>query len=315
MKVVAITRRGGPSALETLERPLPEPGRGEIRLRVRAAGINPVDVMLRDGTLAGEHHSVIPGMDVAGIVDAIGPDMWTPLKIGDRATGIVTGNSSEHGGYAEYVVLRAESVTAAPRGKSFAESAAFLMPALTARHALDALDASPGSTVLITGAAGAVGGSAVSLAKAGGLQVIALASATDELRVHRYGADVFLARGEDVAARLHAIAPNGVDAVIETAGLRDAIFPLIRPGGRIVTVSGAQGPAGQRRCDVEVIRILVGDRATDSEAIRGLREAVETGILPVEVAATFPADNAADAHRLFDRGGVRGRIVLLFGDE
>src|SRR5690349_15076014 len=99
MKVIAVIRRGGPSALETLEQPIPVPGPGEIRLRVRAAGVNPVDVMLRDGTLAGNYPSVIPGMDVAGVVDAMGPNLRTKLEIGDRVTGIVTGNSSDHGGY------------------------------------------------------------------------------------------------------------------------------------------------------------------------------------------------------------------------
>jgi NADPH:quinone reductase len=314
MKVIAVTRRGGPDVLETLELPVPDPGPGEIRLRVRAAGINPVDIGHRS-IQSRSVLPVIPGMDVAGVVDALGPDVRTPLQIGDRATAIVTGNSSTHGGYAEYVVVPAESVAAAPRGRTFAESAAFLMPALTARQALDALDASPGSTVLVTGAAGAVGRFTVALAKTAGLQVIAVASPTDESRVRSHGADAFVAGGDDVATRVRTIAPNGVDGLIDAAGLRDDIVPAVKHEGRIITVRTARGWSEPPRPDLDVIQIFASHRAKDVNAIRGLVEAVETGILPVEVAATYPASDASEAHRRFERGGVRGRLVLIFSED
>lgn len=182
MRAVGVIRYGGPEALEQVELPTPEAGAGQVRVRVQAAAVNPADVMLRDGSLAdwyaGQEPPFIPGMDIAGVIDQVGTDV-SDLHLGQQVVGIVD-NHGQVGGYSDYVVLPAASVTAAPAGATLAEAASFLMPALTARTALDLLDLPRGATVLVTGAAGGVGRYATALAHAGGLRVVALAAAADE---------------------------------------------------------------------------------------------------------------------------------------
>src|SRR6201994_3727216 len=170
MRAVGITEFGGPEALEVVEVPDPEAGPGEVRIRVRAAAVNPTDTLLRDGSRAEMLRDVpaphVPGMDAAGVVDQLGPGVQTGLQIGDAVMAIVLPRA-QHGGYAELVVVPAESVVRAPAGASHAEAASLLMNALTVRAALDALDLRPGQTLAVTGAAGAGGGHAGPLGQAG----------------------------------------------------------------------------------------------------------------------------------------------------
>ena len=314
MRAVGVRHYGGPEALELVELPTPEPGPGEVRVRVQAAAINPADVMVRDGSLADWYAEVeppfIPGMDVAGVIDALGPnlDPALGLDLGQRVVGIVD-NHGQHGGYSEFVVLPADSVTAAPAGASTAEAATFLMPALTARAALDALNLPSEATVLVTGAAGGVGRFAVALAHAQGLRVFALASEADEAFVRSLGADEFVGSGEDPADRILALLPGGVDAVIDGAALRETITPAIRDGGQLATLRAWNGEAGR---GITHHQIHVRKRTRDRPAITRLREQVEAGKLPLQIAAAYPASEAVQAHHAFDAGHVRGRIVLLF---
>ncbi len=312
MKAYGLTQYGGPEVLHAVDLPDPHAGEGEVRVQVRAAGLNPADVMLRDGSLAAIYEGLdlpyIPGMDIAGVIDEVGDGVSLP--VGSSVVAVVD-NTGSYGGYSQYVVVPESSVTPAPSGAAWPAAASFLMNALTARNALDELSLPPGSTVLVTGAAGAVGNYAVALAHADGLRVIALAGAADEQDVRDLGADVFVARGDDAVEKILEAAPGGVAGVIDTALLYEAILAAVRDGGTLIDLRfwDAQPERG-----IKVVHANVRSRVTDHAAITALREQVEQGVLSLRVAQTYPADSVADAHAHLDRGGLRGRIVLTFPD-
>lgn len=313
MKAVAFDRFGGPEVLHVIDLPEPHPGPGEVRIAVRAATVNPVDVMARTGRLAARFPSPPPwvaGMEVAGVVDEVGAgvDPAGVPAVGEPAIAFV-GFRGAHGGYADQVVVPAASVTAAPRGLSMPEAASFLMNALTAQHALDTLALSEGATLLVTGAAGALGGYLTQLGSLAGLRVIALASAADEDAVRGFGASDFLARGADAVGRARALVPEGVDAVADAASLGWAIQDAIRNGGQLVVFRVLEGEPER---GITVHSRTVRERGTDHAAITRLRELVEEGKLAVRVARVLPARDAVEAHRLLAAGGQRGRIVLSF---
>lgn len=318
MKAIGVIDYGGPEVLRVVELPTPDAGPGQVRIRVQAAAVNPADVMLREGLLAEWYQDAeqpfIPGMDVAGTIDQLGPDVDPSLglAVGQFVTGIVD-NHGPYGGYSEYLALPAESVTAAPAGASPAEAASFLMPALTARAALDNLVLPKGASLLVAGAGGAVGRYAVALAHADGLHVTAIASPRDEQLVLRLGADVFLPRGEGtIADRLREAIPRIVDAVLDTTTTPETFAPAVRDGGKFCSPRGVTGDLGR---SIQIVPVNVRERVRDHAAITALREQVEAGVLPITVAATFPAVDAVQAHRRFDAGRLDGRIVLTFGTE
>lgn len=313
IRAVGVTRYGGPEVLRWVDLPEPHAGPGEVRVRVHTAAVNPVDAMLRTGLLAGMYEGVEPpyvaGMEVAGVVDEVGPgvDSARGLTDGARVVGFVDFHGS-HGGHSEVVVLPADSVTTAPRGVQDAEASSFLNNALTARNALDALALPDGGTVLVTGAAGAVGGYATQLAARAGLHVVAVAGAADEDTVLRFGATTFVPRGADLPALVRARVPEGVDGVVDAAVLGRAVAPAVRAGGRIGFLRSWSGPSPDR--GIQVLELNVRQRAADHAAIDALRDLVEQGALALRVADVLPASEAAEAHRRMDAGGVRGRLVL-----
>ena len=318
MRAIGVIDYGGPEALQAVELPTPEAGGGQILVRVQAAAVNPADVMLREGLLAewyrGAEKPFIPGMDIAGVIDQLGPgvDPALGLSVGQFVTGIVD-NYGRHGGYSEYVALPAESVTAAPTGSSPVEAAAFLMPALTARAALDNLALPKGASLLIAGAGGAVGRYAVALAHVEGLHVTAIAAPRDEKLVLRLGADVFLPRGRGmIADRIEEPVPDVVDAVLDTTTTPEAFAAAVRDGGKFCSPHGVSAGLGR---GIKIIPVNVRERVRDHAAITWLREQVEAGLLPSTVAAVFPADDVVQAHRRFDAGRLDGRIVLTFGAD
>ena len=312
MRAVAVTEWGGPDALRVVDLPTPEAGPGQVRIRVHAAAVNPTDTLLRDGSRAERLRDVpaphVPGMDAAGVLDQIGPGVQTDLRIGDPVMAVVLPHGA-HGAYAELIVVPAESVVRAPAGASHAEAASLPMNALTVRAALDVLGLRPGQTLAVTGAAGAVGGYAVQLGKADGLRVIADAAPADEKLVTSLGADVVVPRGDDFGARVREVLPDGADGLIDAALLDEQAGPAVRDGGRIATVRGYQGP-GDR--GITFHPVLVRDYAREQAKLDRLREQVEQGQVTLRVAQTFPAEQAAEAHRILEAGGTRGRLILEF---
>ena len=181
------------------------------------------------------------------------------------------------------------------------------MNSLTARTALDALALPPGACLLVTGAAGAFGGYVVQLAAADGLRVIALTSAQDEGLVRSLGAHDVVFRGSDLARSIREITPHAVDAVADGAVLNELAYPTIRDGGQVAAVIGGGKAPGR---GIRVHAVNVRTRVTDHSAITTLGHSAAAGRIALRVAATFPAQDAADAHRLLSHKGVRGRIIL-----
>jgi NADPH:quinone reductase-like Zn-dependent oxidoreductase len=313
MRVVGVKRFGGPEALQVYELPDQHAGPGQVRVRVHAVAVSPTDTFTRNGSRwrgPGEEADVpqVPGMDCAGVVDEVGEGV-TRLAVGDRVMAIVLPRGS-YGAYSDSLVLPAESVAHAPAGYSHEEVCTLPMNGLAARLALDALALAPGDTLAVTGAAGALGGYVVQLAKADGLTVVADASDADRGLVAFLGADAVVARGHDVAGRILSEVPGGVAAVVDGALLQDFVVPAVRDGGAIATVRGwddADLPRG-----VRTVPVWVRDYARETAQLDRLREQVEAGQIVLRVAGIFPAEHAAEAHRRLEAGGSRGRFVLQF---
>lgn len=319
MRAVGVIEFGGPEALQVVDLPERHVGSGEVRVRVHAATVNPTDTYVRNGARAEMLRAAgpppyVPGMDVAGVVDEIGPDTATDLAVGDRVMAIVLPMGS-HGGYSESLVLPARSVVPMPAGASFAEASTVPMNALTAQLALDLLDLPPGATLAVTGAAGAFGGYAVQLGKAAGLRVLADASDADVELIRALGADVVVPRGPDVAARFFEHAPDGVDGVADGSVQNEALLSAVRDGGRLATVRGWAGPArdGSGPRGITVHPVWVRDYVTRDDVLDRIRGLVDAGAVTMRVARTFSPESAGEAHRVLEAGGTRGRLVIEFG--
>lgn len=320
MRVVGVVEYGGPEALRIFDIAEPHAGPGQVRIRVNAATVNPTDTLVRNGARADAQREFsppyVPGMDAAGVIDEIGDGAGDlpigdlpigDLAVGDRVMAIVLPRGS-NGGYAEQVVVPLESVVRAPAGASMAEASTLPMNGLTARLALDLLALRPGQTLAVTGAAGAFGGYVVQLARADGLRVIADASPADTALVRSLGAEV-VARGDDVAERIRAIVPGGVDGLADGAVLHGNALPAIRDGGALAAVRTY--PGGTER-GITIHQVWVRDYATERIKLDRLRQQVEDGVLTLRVARTFAPQEAAEAHRMLEAGGTRGRLVIEF---
>ncbi len=316
MRAVGVTEFGGPEALHLLDVPEVHAGPGEVRLAVRAAAVNPTDTYARNGTYA-QHPKApegmpwIPGMDVAGVVDQIGPGTETPLQVGDRVMGIVV-PSGAHGGYREQIVLPAGSVVPVPAGVADPAAASLPMNGLTARLALDRMGLAPGQVLAVSGAAGAFGGYVVQLAKADGLVVVADAADADRALVKALGADVVLDRGAGFVDAVLDRYPGGVDGLADGALLDAAGARAVRDGGVVSTVRGYRGDGVEPARAIRFEPVRVRDYAENTAALDRLRAQVESGALTLRVADVLPAAQAAAAHARLEAGGVRGRLVLTF---
>ncbi|MGW6786620.1 NADP-dependent oxidoreductase [Streptomyces sp. NPDC054987] len=296
MLAAVVTGFGGPEQVGLEQVPVPRPAAGQVRIRVAAAGLNPVDGAVRAGVFGGAGQRLGLGWDVAGEVDETGPGVigWSR---GDRVVGLHYGPVKPLGTHAEYVVLDVGAVAAAPAAVDVPTAAALPLAGLTAARAVDQLRLAPGSSVLVTGAAGVVGGLAVQLAARAGLVVTALAGAGDEELVRSLGAAAFVPRGG---------APDGpVDGVLDAAVLGGDALAHVRDGGVYVGLIPNHAPAAERG-----IRIEEQEVAADGELLARLVSLVDEGALTLRVAEVFPLAEAAKAHERLAVPGVRGRIVL-----
>ncbi|MFF8773327.1 NADP-dependent oxidoreductase [Kitasatospora sp. NPDC015120] len=300
MKAVTVPRFGGPEVLRVTAVPDPAPGPGEVRVRVYAAGVQPVDLAIREGRApAGVEIApgLIPGNEFAGVVDRLGEGVrdWA---VGDEVLGFRL-----LGCAAELVTADAARLVRKPAGMPWEHAGALSASGQTAHLALTELKAGAGDTVLVHGAAGGVGTVAVQLARAWGATVIGTASARNHGYLRELGA-VPVAYGEGLVERVRAAAPQGVDAAFDAAGrgALEASVELVADRSRIGTV--VDYPAA-RRLGVLGIR---GERT--AARLAGLVALWEAGALRLEIAETFPLGRAADAHRLVGTGHVRGKVVL-----
>ena len=312
MRGVGVIEFGGPEALQVVDLPEVHAGPGELRIRVHAATVNPTDTYVRNGAraeaLRKDPPPYIPGMDAAGVIDEIGDDATTGLIVGDAVMAMVIPTAS-HGAYRQSIVLTADSVSRAPAGATHAEASTLSMNGLTARQSLDQLALQPGQTVAVTGAAGCYGGYVVQLAKADGLRVIADASSADEQLVHDLGADIVVPRGDDIAEQIRKVVLNGVDGLADGAVQNELAVGAIRDGGGFASVRGWGGNA-ERRIAFHVTMVRDYDHRVD--LLDQLRQQTEDGVITLRVAATYPPDQAADAHSRLEAGGTRGRCVIVF---
>ena len=340
MRAIVVRSYGGPEALRLEELAAPVPGPGQVRIRVHAAAVNPVDVLVRSGLanqigMLPDRDGVGVGWDVAGVVDAVGEPLTQPVgevgepltptageaggeagggtevgaarfAVGDRVIGLADRLDVPTAGYAEQLVLDATSVAAAPAGVSFEAAATLPLNGLTAAQGLAGLGLRAGQTLLVTGAAGAVGGYAVELAVAAGLRVVAAASARDEGLVRGFGATLFVPREAELGAAVRALVPGGVDGVLDAAAIGVRALDALRGGGSFASVTGPATPPALRGTRVHTVFVRA-----DGRQLAELVAMVEAGTLTPRVAETFPLEKAAAAHRRFAEGGIRGRLVLV----
>ena len=311
-RAVGITRPGGPEVLAVVEREVREPGPGEVRLAVRAAAVNPTDVGLRQRGADELPPPWVPGMDAAGVIESVG-DGVEHFAAGDEAMAAVAPRRPEGGAQAELVVLPAASVVAAPEGITADQAATLPMNALTALHGLDLLGLGEGRTLAVTGGAGLLASYVIPIAKLRGLRVLADASPADEVLVRSFGADVVLPRGEELVAAIRLEAPDGVDAVFDTALLRRDVFPAISEGGALAVVRTWDGDDVEEGIRIERVQVWTVLERTDW--LREARELAQRGVLVPRVAGTYPPEAAGEAQRRMEAGGLRGRGVIVFDAE
>ncbi|MFG2909411.1 NADP-dependent oxidoreductase [Kitasatospora sp. NPDC048286] len=300
MKAVTVAGSGGPEVLRVTEVPDPEPGPGEVRVRVYAAGVQPVDLAIREGFrppgTAVEPPFVL-GNEFAGVVDALGQDAgdW---RVGDEVLGFRV-----LGCQADRVTVDAGRLVAKPAGMPWEQAGSLSASGQTAHVALTGLGVGPGDTVLVHGAAGGVGTVAVQLARAWGATVVGTASERNHAYLRELGA-VPVAYGEGLVERVRAVAPQGVTAAFDAAGrgALEASVELVADRSRIGTV--VDYPGAERLG----VRGLRGERTAGRLA--ELVKLWEAGALRLEVEESFPIERVAQAHRLVGAGHVRGKVVL-----
>ncbi|MFF3884519.1 NADP-dependent oxidoreductase [Streptomyces sp. NPDC001914] len=295
MRAAVVTSFGGPEAVEIVEVALPEPGARQVRIKVAAAGVNPVDAGVRSGVFGGAGKRLGLGWDVAGVVEAVG--VASGWSVGDEVVALVYGTAKSLGTHADLVVVDADAVAVAPRSVDAAHAASLPLNALTAAQALDRLGLEPGQSLLVTGAAGAVGGYAVQLAARLGVSVTALARAGDEELVRALGADRFVSDG---------VAPRSVDAVLDAAILGADALEWVRDGGAFMGVIPGAHPASVRGVRTGAVEV-----AADGARLAELVALVDDGALTTRVAGTYALDEAVKAHARLAEGGLRGRLVLV----
>ncbi len=285
---------GGPDSIEIIDVPVVEPGPGQVRVEIAGAAVNPVDLALAAGVFHGlglvdqpDHTGL--GWDFAGTVTAAGPDV--DLPVGSRVAGLVAGFDRDFGTYAEQLVVPASDVALVPDGLDLATAAAVPLNGLAAAQMVDLLGDGRARSLLVTGAAGAVGGNVIVLAQDRGWRVTGLARATDEKFVRGLGAD------------FTTEAAPGWDAVADGAKLQDRGVALVRDGGLFVGVQPGAAPPEERGVTVRVVETVA-----DGARLAQILDATASGHLPARVHAVVPLDDAAAAHRVVAQGGVRGQV-------
>jgi NADPH2:quinone reductase len=311
MFAVGCVEFGDPDVLRVVELDDLEPSEGEVRVRVRAATINPADTQYRSGKYALAVPDAAPpyigGLEFSGVVDRVGAGArWA---VGDEVLGMTKFIPDGRGCHAEQVIVHADSIGALPPAADPIALATVPMSGLTARLTLDRLALPAGATLAVTGAAGAVGAYLVALAVREAITVVAVASAGDEEFVRSLGASIFIGRSSDPGAAIRAVCPDGVDAVADTAVVGDIVTTALRPAGKLACFKPYQ-PELYPRVEAEVISVRQYLR--EPAKLQQVVDLVANGDLALRVARTFDFRDAAQAHRLCEQGGFRGRVVLLF---
>jgi len=270
---------------------------------VRAAAVSPVDVALR-----GMKRPLTPGMDAAGTIESVGPDV-TRLRVGQEVMAGVGPIRPDGGAQATYIVVPAASVVAIPAGASLAQASTLPMNGLTALLALELADLAKGQTLAVTGGAGWLAYCMIVLAKDRGLRVIADAKASEIDLVRGYGADIVVERSDDFGAAVRREVPEGVDALLDTALLAEASWPAIKDGGTYLAVRGWGERPSQR--GIQIKQVWVNQVLERTDLLEHLRAMAESGAIKLRVAGEYPLERVEDAQSALKAGGLRGRPVVL----
>jgi NADPH:quinone reductase-like Zn-dependent oxidoreductase len=300
MKAVRFSRFGGPEVLDIVDLPDPHPGPGQVRIAVRAAGVNASDWKKRQGLMDPDLPQTL-GYEAAGVIDEVGTDV-SDAAVGDRVFGLSTDGAAQ----AELAVLAYYAPI--PPSLDFAAAAALPAAVETATRALDQLGVARGSTLLINGASGSVGSAAVQLAVARGARVIGTASPANHDYVRALGAEP-IAYGEGLVGRVHALAPDGVDRALDVAGsgVLPELIGLAAGADQVLTIADVAG------AQEHGVRFSRGDAGRAVHALADVGELIESGQLALAVGRTFPLAEVAHAHRVGEAGGVHGKLVLVVG--
>jgi len=302
MQVIEVTRFGGPEVLRPAPRPEPKAGAGEVVVRVEAANVNPTDLGARSGhgPRGLPQPPFVLGWDFAGEVLEVGDgvDAFAP---GDRVVGMIHwyGEDGRNGAYAERVAVRAEQVVPLPDALPYPEAATVPLNALTAAQGLELLAPPEGAPVLVTGASTAVGSFAVQLAARAGHPVLGVATWDDEPWVRSLGAERVLPRDADLGAA------GPVPALFDAVPIGSAALAAVADGGSAVSTRSLQGQEPGRGIRQQAFLVR-----PDRERLAALVDAVARGELRTRVDRVLPLAQAAEAHRLHEAGGLRGKVVL-----
>ncbi|MFG6501753.1 NADPH:quinone reductase [Microbacterium sp. P05] len=339
MKAIVYTHRGASSVLSAVDRPVREPGAGEVRVKVIVSGVNPTDWKARAGDAPMDFPEVVPNQDGAGVVDAIGSGVGG-FSIGDRVWVYLAADKRPTGTAQEYTVVPAAHVVRLPEGVGFEVGASLGVPAITAHRALTVHENGPARlgpgalddrVVLVAGGAGAVGHAAIQLATWAGATVITTVSSPEKAALARAAGarHVIDYRTQDVAAEIGKIVPGGVDQIVEVSIAQNASLDLavIANHGSIAYYADNGGdtftadvrPAFAKNVRLQgLLLYTVGDHAL-ATAAGDITQALKDGALPVGEEAGlplvwFPLDETAQAHDAVE-SGVTGKVLIRVAED
>ena len=311
MKAVVIHEYGGPEVLKYEDVPQPEPKQDQLRIHVIAAGVNPVDGMIRSGILDKEGRRTFPiilGGDISGVVEKVGSEI-TRFKPGDPVFAYVSLDNS--GGYAQYALVTEREAAPKPRSLIYVEAAAVPIVALTAWQALiDTAKLKAGQTVLIHGGSGGVGSFAIQIAKAHGAKVIATASTANQELLKQLGADVAI----DYTKQNFENIAKDVDVVLDSIG-KDTLarsYEVMKKGGIIVSLVARPDPAELAKHGIRGEALSVDP---NSDELSEIGKLIDEKKINVIVSQTFPLSEARKAQEQVATGHTRGKIVLEVAEE
>lgn len=308
-KAVTYKALGGPEVIEIVERTVRAPAAGEVRIEVKAAAVNPTDILLRDPGWPNMTSNIVPGMDAAGIIESVGPGV-SRLHPGQKVIAAVNPVRPEGGAQAQHIVVPAASVVTIPEGVSLAEASTLPMTGLTALNALGIAALKKGQILAVSGGGGLLAQYAIAAAKREGIKVIADAKPADAELVRGYGADIVIERGPGFADAIRREQPSGADALLDTALLGEKSFGAIRDGGIYIPVRGWGDKPAER--GIKIKPMMVSDVLERTEWLEQLRNMVSAGQIKLRAVEEYAPTKAADAQRALVAGGHRGRPVIRF---
>lgn len=312
MRALGFWDFGGPDVLRVIELAVPAAAAGEIVVRVVAATVNPTDTLMRAGKQAAMMTALEPpyiaGMEFAGHVHSLGVGV-DGFTVGQPVMGVVNPRRLRGGAHAGYVVASVPSLALLPDTVDLIEAATVPMNGLTALMIMELVGLRTGQSLLVTGAAGAVGGYVVQLAHDAGIIVLADARDSDAKLMCSLGADHIVPRGDGMAAAVQRLFPGGVDGLVDAAVLGARAGAFVRSGGVAVSLRKSN-PINDPRLRTHYVSVL--DQMSNTAMLARLADLLVRRVLTPRVAHRLPMARAAEAHTLVEAGGLRGRVVLLF---